>query len=203
MSDVSDEEYAFGESPPPVKKKKKIRPDAAPSSSSGAAAARKKEPASSKKKRKLPPETKNSGSSSKKKVRPDAAPSSSNAGGTATAASKKPRELKKLDKAERLQYAMQSFLWWNAQEPPEGDQWVTMEHCAVSFPEQYVPHGIKLKYDGQDVALTPAQEEAATFFAAMDPDGMHLGNPKTAKIFIKVRLHRTLRYVTLRPDVER
>lgn len=26
---------------------------------------------------------------------------------------------------------------------------------------------------------------SATFFAAMDPDGMHLGNPKTAKIFIK------------------
>ena len=26
---------------------------------------------------------------------------------------------------------------------------------------------------------------AATFFAAMDPDGMHLGNPKTAPLFIK------------------
>ena len=26
---------------------------------------------------------------------------------------------------------------------------------------------------------------SATFFAAMDPDGMHLGNPKTGKIFIK------------------
>ena len=26
---------------------------------------------------------------------------------------------------------------------------------------------------------------SATFFAAMDPDGMHLGNPKTSKIFIK------------------
>ena len=30
--------------------------------------------------------------------------------------------------------------------------------------------------------LVPA---SATFFAAMDPDGMHLGNVKTAKIFIK------------------
>ena len=27
--------------------------------------------------------------------------------------SEKPRELKKLDKGERLQYALQSFLWWN------------------------------------------------------------------------------------------
>lgn len=26
---------------------------------------------------------------------------------------------------------------------------------------------------------------SATFFAAVDPEGMHLGNPKTAKIFIK------------------
>ncbi|GAX25056.1 DNA topoisomerase I [Fistulifera solaris] len=95
------------------------------------------------------------------------------------------KALKKLDKAERLQYAMQSFLWWDSVEPPEGCQWRTMEHSGVSFPEEYVPHGIKMKYDGKDVDLTPAQEEAATFFAAMDPEGMHLGDPKTAKIFIK------------------
>ena len=30
-----------------------------------------------------------------------------------------------------------------------------------------------------------ARYDRATFFAAMDPDGMHLGNAKTAKIFIK------------------
>jgi DNA topoisomerase-1 len=95
------------------------------------------------------------------------------------------KALKKLDKAERLQYAMQSFLWWDSVEPPEGCQWRTMEHSGVSFPEEYIPHGIKMKYDGKDVDLTPAQEEAATFFAAMDPEGMHLGDPKTAKIFIK------------------
>lgn len=97
----------------------------------------------------------------------------------------KVRELKKMEKAERLQYAMQSFLWWNAEEPPEGNQWVTMEHAGVSFPDPYVPHGVKMNYDGKPVDLTVAQEEAASFFAAMDPDGMHLGNPKTAKIFIK------------------
>ena len=101
------------------------------------------------------------------------------------AGTSKPRGLKKLDKTERLQYAMQSFLWWDAQEPPPGCQWRTMEHAGVSFPESYVPHGVKMKYDGQEVDLTPVEEEAATFFAAMDPDGMHLGDPKTAKIFIK------------------
>ncbi len=31
----------------------------------------------------------------------------------------------------------------------------------------------------------PCTPTRATFFAAMDPDGMHLGNPKTAPIFIK------------------
>lgn len=102
-----------------------------------------------------------------------------------TKAPTKEKSLKKLDKAERLQYAMQAFLWWNAKEPPEGYQWLTMEHAGVSFPEPYEPHGVKILYDGKAVNLTPAEEEAATFFAAMDPEGMHLGNPKTAKIFIK------------------
>ena len=32
---------------------------------------------------------------------------------------------------------------------------------------------------------TPSPSHSATFFASMDPDGMHLGNPKTAKIFTK------------------
>lgn len=70
------------------------------------------------------------------------------------------KTLKKLVKSERLQYAMQAFLWWNAKEPPEGCQWGTMEHAGVSFPEEYVPHGVKMLYDGQPVDLTPAQEEA-------------------------------------------
>jgi len=116
----------------------------------------------------------------RKREEPDEVPSASN--GTKKA---KTKGLKQLDRAERLQYAMQSFLWWNATEPPEGCQWRTMEHAGVSFPEPYEPHGVKMKYDGKPVDLTPLQEEGATFFAAMDPEGMHLGNPKTAKIFIK------------------
>lgn len=87
----------------------------------------------------------------RKREEPDEAPSSE---------TKKAKGLKKLDRAERLQYAMQAFLWWNATEPPEGCQWVTMEHAGVSFPEPYVPHGIKMKYDGKPVDLTPLQEEA-------------------------------------------
>jgi DNA topoisomerase I len=45
---------------------------------------------------------------------------------------------------------------------------------------------VRLLYDEQPVMLTPEQEKATTFMAAgTDPDGMHLGNPTTAKIFIK------------------
>ncbi|KAL7511330.1 hypothetical protein ACHAXN_008438 [Cyclotella atomus] len=95
------------------------------------------------------------------------------------------KSLKQMDKAEKISHAMQAYLWWNADNPPAGCQWVKMEHAGVSFPEAYTPHGVKMLYDGQPVDLTPIEEEAATFFAAMDPDGMHLGNPKTAPIFIK------------------
>eukprot|EP00980_Cylindrotheca_fusiformis_P016400 scaffold4887_cov118-Cylindrotheca_fusiformis.AAC.10 len=142
---------------------------------------------SAKKKKKTSPKpeaVKSNNASKKKRKRepePDKAPSSS----PKKAKKGVVKSLKKLEKTERLQYAMQAFLWWNAKEPPEGFQWETMEHAGVSFPEDYEPHGIKMLYDGEPVDLTPAQEEAATFFAAMDPEGMHLGNPKTGKIFIK------------------
>ena len=105
----------------------------------------------------------------KKPAKPDPAPSSSSRKRKAEASSaksdsKKPKrdgkQLKKMEKAERLQHAMQSFLWWDAEEPPEGCQWRTMEHAGVSFPEPYVPHGVKMMYDGKEVDLTPAQEEA-------------------------------------------
>lgn len=115
-----------------VKKKIKIRPDSTKSSSSGAT------------KRKRPQEPESVSSSTPKKSK----------------TVEKGKTLKKRDKAERLQYAMQAFLWWNAEEPPEGCQWNTMEHAGVSFPENYVPHGVKMHYDGEPVDLTPVEEEA-------------------------------------------
>jgi DNA topoisomerase I len=135
-----------------------------------------------KKKKKDAPQKKVKVDAAKKKKRndtlvPDAVVSSS--------APSSQGKLKQLDKTERLQYAMQSFLWWNAPEPRPGCQWTTMEHAGVAFPEPYQPHSIPLLYKNQPVVLTPAQEEAATLFAAMDPDGMHLGNPKTVPIFIQ------------------
>lgn len=79
---------------------------------------------------------------------------------TKASTNKTKKELKKLEKADRIAHAMQSFLWWDAKEPPEGCQWVTMEHAGVSFTEKYDPHGVKMQYDGKDVDLSPAEEEA-------------------------------------------
>ena len=122
--------------------------------------------------KKKPLKTTTKPTKTKSSAKPDPAPSSSSTKKRKPASDESPtpnkkikteskvRELKKMEKAERLQYAMQSFLWWNAEEPPEGNQWVTMEHAGVSFPEPYVPHGVKMKYDGQPVNLTLVQEEA-------------------------------------------
>ena len=93
--------------------------------------------------------------------------------------------LKAMEKSERISHGMQAHLWWDAPNPPGGCQWSQMEHAGVSFPDPYVPHGVPLSYDGVEVRLTPSEEEAATFFAAMDPDGMHLGNARTAPTFVR------------------
>jgi DNA topoisomerase-1 len=79
-------------------------------------------------------------------------------GRTAQAAA--PKKLKKLERADRIAHAMQSFLWWDAPSPPEGCQWSTMEHAGVSFTEPYEPHGVKMRYDGEEVDLSPVEEEA-------------------------------------------
>lgn len=136
-SDVSDDDFE------PAPKKKKSKAKATSSSSTSA-----KTPTPTKKAGK---KSSSSGSSSSKKKTAVKKESASSA--------KKKRELKKLEKADRLQHAMQAFLWWDAPEPPAGCQWNTMEHAGVSFPEPYQPHGIKMKYDGKDVDLNPVEEE--------------------------------------------
>ena len=140
-----------------VKKKKikiKVKPDHTKSSGIGGGSS------GEKKKRKRESDAGNhhdNGVGSKKKVKVKVE-QNGNAEGPSKGSNSK--SLKKLDKAERLQHAMQSFLWWNAKDPPEGYQWLTMEHAGVSFPEPYVPHGVKMLYEGKPVDLTPIQEEA-------------------------------------------
>ncbi|OQR80981.1 DNA topoisomerase [Achlya hypogyna] len=95
------------------------------------------------------------------------------------------RKLKVQSKSERLDMAIKAYRWWNAEELPEDIQWRTLEHNGVMFPPAYEPHGVPLYYDGQPVQLTPAQEEIASFYAAMPLDGPQLGNPKTSEMFTK------------------
>eukprot|EP00798_Chlamydomonas_sp_ICE-L_P013943 gene13943-19879_t len=46
-------------------------------------------------------------------------------------------------------------------------KWTTLKHNGVQFPPEYVPHGVKMLYDGKPVELTVDQEEVATMFAVM------------------------------------
>lgn len=179
MDDDEDDELISD-----LNKKKRKRPESSSSTTKASAAKRRpKSEATTPKPSAKPKSNSNrtSSSSTKSETKPKKPVKKEDLSSTTT---KSKLKLKQLDKTERLQHAMQSFLWWDAPEPPAGCQWNTLEHAGVSFPDPYQPHRIPLLYMGQEIALTPAQEEAATFFAATDPDGMHLGNPATAKIFI-------------------
>ena len=46
--------------------------------------------------------------------------------------------------------------------PSSGDgqkKWTTLVHNGVIFPPPYMPHGVKILYNGKPVGLTPEQEE--------------------------------------------
>ncbi|KAG0201384.1 DNA topoisomerase 1 [Mortierella sp. GBA30] len=62
--------------------------------------------------------------------------------------------------------------WWLNQDAKNEDEddsvkWTTLHHNGVYFPPEYVPHGVKMKYDGNPITLHPAVEEVASFFAAL------------------------------------
>ena len=42
--------------------------------------------------------------------------------------------------------------------------WSTLEHSGPLFPPEYEPHGVKMKYEGEEVDLSPEEEEIATFY---------------------------------------
>ena len=122
---------------------------------------------------------------------------SSSSGGRSASSSKKVKrarttggpkktKAKNLNTTQQLDRAMKAFRWWEAPELPKGQHWTTLEHHGVHFPPAYTPHGIKLVYDGNEVDLTPAQEEIVTMYAAIPLDGPQLGaDPKIAKVFNK------------------
>lgn len=150
----SSDEEEFTDAAPPPAKKKKVKKESNGSSSSTNGNGKKKAVAVKK-------ETNGSKKPAAAKKKAPVKRKSSTASTSTTAASaKKKGGLKEMDKAERISHAMQAYLWWNAEDPPKGCQWVTMEHAGVSFPEGYEPHGVKMLYDGEAVGLTPLEEEA-------------------------------------------
>jgi len=76
-----------------------------------------------------------------------------------------------------------AYKWWEVPDLPDGINWRTLEHPAINFPPEYIPHHIPILYDGKPVNLTRDQEEIASFYAALPLDGPQLGNPKTRAVF--------------------
>ena len=87
---------------------------------------------------------------------------------------KKKNKINKLLSTTSLNDVIQINRWW--EKPPEEEdkaseneeetvKWKHMEHNGVLFPPEYEPHGIKIKYKGEPIELTPEQEEVATFWA--------------------------------------
>ncbi|KAI8584050.1 hypothetical protein K450DRAFT_221249 [Umbelopsis ramanniana AG] len=60
------------------------------------------------------------------------------------------------------------YKWWEQGNDDDGStKWNELEHNGVLFPPAYEPHGIKMKYDGKPISLSPEAEEVASFFAAL------------------------------------
>jgi chromatin segregation and condensation protein Rec8/ScpA/Scc1 (kleisin family) len=94
-------------------------------------------------------------------------------------------KIKGLKKIERLEEARKAYKWWEAPKLASGINWISLEHPGLYFPPGYQPHGIPLLYKGEEMILTPDQEEMVTFYAAMPDDGPQLGNVKTRTVFQK------------------
>jgi DNA topoisomerase-1 len=85
------------------------------------------------------------------------------------------------------------YKWWeedsnNANEElmeqDGSSKWTTLQHSGVLFPPPYEPHGVKMRYNGKLIKLTPEAEEVASFFAALlETD--HGKNPTFQKNFFR------------------
>ena len=64
-------------------------------------------------------------------------------------------------------------------------KWETLEHNGVMFPPPYAPHGVPLLYAGEELRLSAAAEEVATFYAAMLEQADFTSNPTFNSNFFK------------------
>ncbi|KAJ8429345.1 hypothetical protein Cgig2_008792 [Carnegiea gigantea] len=78
-------------------------------------------------------------------------------------------KLKRVDKKSKKIMKKSKYSKLSKELPNSGDgqKWTTLAHNGVIFPPPYMPHGVKMLYDGKPVDLTPEQEEVATMYAVM------------------------------------
>ncbi|GJJ70302.1 DNA topoisomerase I [Entomortierella parvispora] len=93
----------------------------------------------------------------------------------------KPKKPKKEEEEEEDLNA-----WWLNQNENEDDsvKWTSLHHNGVFFPPEYIPHGVKMKYEGKAITLAPEVEEVASFFGAM-LHTEHAENPTFRENFFK------------------
>jgi DNA topoisomerase-1 len=70
-------------------------------------------------------------------------------------------------KKEAEEEQEEEYKWWLEENRDETVKWTTLSHNGVLFPPLYEPHGVKMKYDGVEIKLSPDGEEVATFYAAL------------------------------------
>lgn len=85
----------------------------------------------------------------------------------------KPTPNKREKKVKKEEDDPDLYKWWEeeqqAQEVEQDDsvKWTSLQHNGVLFPPEYKPHGVKMKYAGKPISLSPEAEEVASFFAAL------------------------------------
>jgi DNA topoisomerase-1 len=77
---------------------------------------------------------------------------------------KKETPTKKSPKKEEEE---EEYKWWLEENRDDTIKWNSLVHNGVLFPPNYEPHGVRIKYKGQEVELSPNAEEVASFYAAL------------------------------------
>ncbi|KAG8902873.1 DNA topoisomerase 1 [Tulasnella sp. 403] len=106
------------------------------------------------------------------KVKPEPPATPVRAKAKATKDAKATPKGKKKEEVEKEEEDQEDIHKWWEQQQIQGDgsiKWTTLEHNGVLFPPPYapLPSGVKMKYNGEEVTLSPEAEEVAGFFAAL------------------------------------
>jgi DNA topoisomerase-1 len=88
-----------------------------------------------------------------------------------------PKKIRKSPKKEKVKKEQKSpkkqeeeeeeYKWWLEENRDDTIKWNSLVHNGVLFPPDYEPHGVKMKYKGKEVELSPNSEEVASFYAAL------------------------------------